>query len=123
MARKGNDLMTRSTTQRFALLTASLATLLVTLALTSASASASNFCNGQIVNSSQTCYGAARTFQYLWGSGDSTGVCVGYNEIAYGACTSAAGVIVQWNTGSYAFRTPRIIGWSPSNTVAHGDAF
>jgi uncharacterized membrane protein len=115
--------MTRTFTQRLALLTASLATLLVALALASPSASASNFCGGQIVNSSQTCYGAARTFQIVQGSGDSTGVCVGYNEIARGACTSAATVIVQWNLGGYAFRVPRIIGWSAANTVAHGDAF
>jgi uncharacterized membrane protein len=115
--------MTRNSAQRFALLAASLATLLVTLALASASASASSFCGGQIVNSSQTCYGAARTFQLLQGYGTSTGVCVGYNEIAYGACTSAPNVIAQWDTGSSAFRTPRIIGWSPSNTVAYGAAF
>lgn len=115
--------MTRSSRQRFALLAASLATLLVTLALASASASAVGFCGGSIVNSSQTCYGAARTFQVVQGYGESTGVCVGYNEIAYGACTSAKNVIAQWDTGSAAFRVPRIIGWSPSNTVAHGATF
>jgi uncharacterized membrane protein len=69
--------MTRSSTPRFALLTASLATLLATLALASGSASASPFCGGQIVNNHQTCFGANRSFEWLTGSGDSTGVCVG----------------------------------------------
>lgn len=115
--------MTRSFTQRVTLLTASLAAMLIMLTLASASASASSFCGGAIVNSSQTCFGAARTFQVVQGYGDSTGVCVGYNEIPKGACSTGPGIIAQWDTGSSAFRVPRIMGWSPSNTVAHGIAF
>jgi hypothetical protein len=109
--------MTRTHRQRFALLAASLATLLVALALASTSASASPFCGGQTINDHQTCFGAARTFQFLRGRGETTGVCVGYNEIARGGCSAGAAAWAEWNIGSAAFRTPRIIGNSPNNTT------
>ena len=109
--------MTCTHRQRFALLAASLATLLVALALASTSASASEFCGGQTVSNIQTCFGASRTFQFLRGRGTSTGVCVGYNEIGRGGCSAGAGALAEWNIGSAAFRTPRIMGNSPNNTT------
>lgn len=111
--------MTRTHRQRFALLAASLATLLVALALTSTSASASPFCGGETVSNIQTCFGASRTFQFLRGRGESTGVCVGYNEIGRGGCSAGAGAWAEWNIGSAAFRTPRIMGNSSNNTTVN----
>jgi hypothetical protein len=117
--------MTRTSMPRLALLlAASLATLFVALALTSARASASPFCGGQTINNHQTCFGAPRTFRYVVGTGTSTGVCVGYNEFPYGGCSSGAGQQAAMDIFSYGFRTPRIIGNSPNNTtVWSADAF
>jgi len=113
--------MTRTSTHRLALLlAASLATLFVALALTSARASATPFCNGQTINNNHTCFGAPRTFRFVVGQGTSTGVCVGYNEFPYGGCSSSAGQQAAMDTFSYAFRTPRIIGNSPNNTTVEG---
>ena len=115
--------MTRSHVQRLALLlTASLATLLVALALTSTSASASSrFCGGLRVNNVQTCYGAARmVYEFILAIGDSTGVCVGYNEVVYAACSPngrANEQAVAWLSG---YVTPRVIGQSPNLTVVWG---
>lgn len=115
--------MTRTLVQRLALLlTASFATLLVALALTSTSASASPFCGGQTISNIQSCFGEPRTFRILEGYGDSTSVCVGYNEI-FGPCSSGPGVLTIWDLGAYAYRYPKIIGNARSNTVGHGDAF
>jgi|SRR5829696_7673246 len=109
--------MTRTHRRRCALVAASLATLLAALAFASASASASEFCGGQTVSSIQTCFGASRTFQIVSGKGTTTGVCVGYNEIGRGACSAGAGAVAEWNIGSAAFRTPRIMGNSSNNTT------
>lgn len=109
--------MTRTYRRRFALLTASLATMLAALALASTSASASEFCGGQTISSIQTCFGASRTFQIVRGRGTTTGVCVGYNEIGRGGCSAGSGSVAEWNIGSAAFRTPRIMGNSSNNTT------
>lgn len=109
--------MTRTYRQRFALLAATLATLLAALALASTSASASEFCGGQTISSIQTCFGASRTFQIVRGRGTTTGVCVGYNEIGRGGCSAGAAAVAEWNIGSAAFRTPRIMGNSSNNTT------
>jgi len=111
--------MTLTSMHRLALLlAASLATLFVALALTSARASATTpFCGGQTINNNHTCFGAPRTFRYVVGHGTSTGVCVGYNEFPYGGCSSGAGQQAAMDIFSYGFRTPRIIGNSPNNTT------
>jgi hypothetical protein len=110
--------MTRTYHQRFALLLAAgLTTLLAALALAATSASASEFCGGQTISSIQTCFGASRTFQIVRGRGTTTGVCVGYNEIGRGGCSAGAAFVAEWNIGSAAFRTPRIMGNSSNNTT------
>lgn len=111
--------MTRTSMQRLALLlTASLATLFVGLALTSARASAGTpFCGGQTISNIQTCFGAPRNFEWILGRGTKTGVCVGYNEVAAVACSSTAGQLAAAPLGSYAVRTPRIVGISPNHTT------
>lgn len=111
--------MTRTSTQRLALLlTASLAMLFVALALTSARASAGTpFCGGQTISQIQTCFGAPRNFEWILGRGTKTGVCVGYNEVAAVACSSTAGQLAYNTLGSYAVRTPRIVGISPNHTT------
>jgi len=112
--------MTRAYRQRLALLlTAGLATVLVALALTATSASAVNFCGGQTINNHQTCFGAPRTFYWIRAVGNSTGVCVGYNETTYLACSvvPAAGYWAEYRFGSEIYATPRVIGMSPNNTV------
>ncbi len=112
--------MTRTHTQRLGLLlTTGLATLLVALALTSTSASAVDFCGGQTVNSNHTCFGTARSFEWIRAVGNSTGVCVGYNETMYAACSvvPSAGYWAEYRFGYYVYATPRVIGMSPNNTV------
>jgi hypothetical protein len=112
--------MTRTSTHRLALLlAASLAMLFVALALTSARASAAKtpFCLGQTINQNQTCFGASRNFEWILGRGTKTGVCVGYNAVAAVACSSTAGELAAASLGSYAVRTPRIVGISPNNTT------
>lgn len=117
--------MSHTSMQRLALLlTASLAVLFVALALTSERASATPFCGGQTISNVQTCFGAPRTFRYVVGRADSTGVCVGYNEVPYGGCSSSAHALAAMDIGSYAWRTPRIIGNAPSKTtVEYADAY
>ena len=113
--------MTRTYRQRLALLIiTSLATLLVALALAVTSASASSFCGGQTINNHQTCFGAPRSFEWIRGHGDSTGVCVGYNE-TYLACSPGAGWYAEYRFYYYIYATPRISGNSPNNTVGYGE--
>jgi secreted trypsin-like serine protease len=112
--------MSLTSVQRLALLlTAGLATLLVALALTSTPASASStFCGGQTVNSSHTCYGAARmVYERIYAIGASTGVCVGYNEVIYAACSpnARANEIAMAFLSGYV--TPRVIGQGGNTTV------
>ena len=113
--------MSRTSIQRLALLlTASFATLLVALALTSASASASRFCGGLTVNNHAACYGAARmVLENILAYGESTGVCVGYNEVIYAACSPNGRAYEQataWLTG---YVSPLVIGQA-GNTVVWG---
>jgi hypothetical protein len=109
--------LTRTFKQRLTLLlTTGLATVLVALAFTSASASAIDFCGGQTVNNQQSCFGAARSFYWIRGAGRSTGVCVGYNEI-FLQCSGGARSFAEYRFGSYIYANPRISGNSPSNTV------
>ena len=117
--------MARISMQRLALLlTASFATLLVALALTSPSASAAGFCGGQRVNNVQSCFGAPRmVYEYMSGYGDSSGVCIGYNEVIYAACSPNARAYehaYHWITG---YLYPRIIGQASYFTVAHGNTY
>ena len=112
--------MTRTFRQRLTLLlTAGLATVLVALALTSASASAVDFCGGRTINNHQTCFGTPRVFYWIRAVGNSTGVCVGYNEITYLACSvrPEAGYWAEYRFGSEIYAYPRVIGMSPNNTV------
>jgi hypothetical protein len=110
--------VTRTSMRRLALLlTASLAMLLGMLALTSTASAEIPFCGGQTINNHQTCFGTARTFEYVVGTGTSTGVCVGYNEQPFGGCSSGGGVLTAYDIGSYGFRNPKIIGISPNNTT------
>jgi hypothetical protein len=119
--------LTRASIQRLVLLlTAGCATVLVALALTSPSASATNFCGGQTVNSSHTCFGTPRWFEWIRAVGNSTGVCVGYNETAYLACSvrPEAGYYAEYRFGYYVYANPRVVGMSPNNTiVGNGDTF
>lgn len=119
--------LTRAPMQRLVLLlTAGLATVLVALALTSTPASATNFCGGQTVNINQTCFGTPRSFYWIRAVGNQTGVCVGYNETAYLACSvvQERGYYAEYRFGSYVYATPRVVGMSPNNTViGNGDTF
>jgi len=119
--------MTHTSMQRLALLlTASLVTLFVALALTSARASAAKipFCGGQLISNVQTCFGAPRNFEWILGRGTKTGVCVGYNEVAAVACSSNGGELAYNTLWSYAVRTPRIVGISPNHsTVENAETF
>jgi uncharacterized membrane protein len=115
--------MTRALTQRLALLlTAALATLLVSLALASASASATPFCGGQIISSIQKCFGIARVFTIVQGHGNETSVCVGFNQFV-GPCSGGPNQNVAWNLGSAANREPSIIGNAARNTIGFGETF
>lgn len=108
------------------LLTAGLATVLVALALASPSASAVNFCGGQTINNHQTCFGTPRVFYWIRAVGNLTGVCVGYNETAYLACSvvQERGYYAEYRFGSEIYATPRVVGMSPNNTVVeHGETY
>jgi hypothetical protein len=122
MKSRKEEHMTLAYRQRLALLlTTSLATLLVALALASTSASASSFCNGQTINNHQTCFaGGARSFEWIRGHGDSTGVCVGYNE-TFLACSPGAGWYAEYRFYYYIYAIPKISGNSPNNTVGYGE--
>jgi hypothetical protein len=112
--------MARISGQRLALLlTASFATLLVALAFTSTSASALNFCGGQIVNNHQTCFGTERTFYWIRAVGNQTGVCVGYNATEFLACSLVRerGYWAEYRFSSNVYGVPRVVGMSPNNTV------
>jgi len=110
--------------QRLALLlTAGLATVLVALALTSVSASAANFCENQRVSSIQSCFGTPRMiYEFEWARADDTGVCVGYNEVIYGACSPHAWANELAILVISGYVTPRVIGQGRL-TVAHGQTF
>lgn len=115
--------MTSAFRQRFALLlTAGLVTLLASLALASASASATGFCGGRIISEASACYGAARIFQIVQGHGNETSVCVGYNEHR-GPCSGGPNQNVEWNLGSSANRAPFIIGNARRTTIGWGETF
>lgn len=108
------------------LLTAGLATVLVALALAAPSASAIGFCGGATINNHQTCFGEPRVFYWIRAVGNLTGVCVGYNETVYLACSvrPEAGYWAEYRFGSEIYATPRVIGMSPNNTrVASGETY
>jgi hypothetical protein len=112
-----------STKKRFAaLLSAAFATLLLTMAFAAPSASATGFCGGRVISQASACFGAARIFTIVQGHGDSTSVCVGYNEHR-GPCSGGPGQNVSWNLGSAANRSPFIIGNAASTTVGWGETF
>jgi hypothetical protein len=119
--------MARTSMQRLVLLlTAGLATVLVALALasTSASAEGTGFCGGQRVSNIQSCIGSPRiVYGLIVARGDSTGVCVGYNEIIYGGCSpnGLALELAAMNISGYI--QPRVIGMSRSLTVAWGTSY
>jgi hypothetical protein len=114
--------MSHSLPRRVALLVAAgAATLLLALALSSAAASASPFCGGQVISKYSACWGAARTFSIVQGHGNETSVCVGYNEVR-GPCSGGPNQNVAWNIGS-GYRSPMIIGNAASTTVGWGEVF
>jgi len=113
----------RSTQTRLAALAiAGLATLLLALAFSASSASATGFCGGSRVNNINKCFGAARVFRIVQGHGDETSVCVGYNEFV-GPCSGGPGRNVSWDLGSSVNRSPSIIGNAASFTTAWGETF
>ncbi len=115
--------MSRALNRRIAaLLTAGLATLLLALTLAAPPASATGFCGGVVINNVSGCFGAARVFTIVQGHGDETSVCVGFNEIV-GPCSGGPGRNVEWNLGSAANRSPRIMGNARSNTRGWGETF
>lgn len=115
--------MSRALNQRIAaLLIAGLATVLLALTLSPPSASATGFCGGQIIRNDSGCYGAARVFAIVQGHGDETSVCVGFNE-QIGPCSGGPSRNVEWNLGSYANRSPYIIGNARSTTRGWGETF
>lgn len=104
------------------LLTAGLATLLVSMAFASASASATGFCGGQVISQASACWGAARIFTIVQGHGNETSVCVGYNEHR-GPCSGGPNQNVEWNLGSAANRSPMLIGNAIRTTIGWGETF
>lgn len=74
--------------KRGPLLLALLVALIATMALASASASATPFCGGQKVNNSNKCWGASRWMVQGFAQGASTGVCVGADAYS-GSCAPA----------------------------------
>jgi len=105
-----------------ALLTASLALVLMAMAFSASSASATGFCGGSRVNNINKCFGAARVFRIVQGHGDETSVCVGYNEFV-GPCSGGPRVNVSWDLGSSANRSPSIKGNAAAFTTAWGETF
>ncbi len=84
--------------KRASLILALLATLIVTMALASSSASAnSQFCGGQLVNSWNKCWGASRWLQGATSKGESTGVCVGA-DLTNGTCAPTGSLAIVWIT-------------------------
>ncbi len=114
--------MTRIFTPRRALLITALATVLVAAAVTSARASAIPFCGGQRVNNVQSCFGTPRTVtNRIQGVGETTGVCVGYNEVVYAACSPHAWA-GEWAVAFISgYVQPRIIGQSRTLTFVGGE--
>ena len=115
--------MSRVLPRRLALLfSASLALVLMSLALSASSASATGFCGGARVNNINKCFGAARVFRIVQGHGNETSVCVGYNEFV-GPCSGGPGRNVSWDLGSSVNRSPSIIGNASAFTIAFGETF
>ncbi len=93
-----------------------LAALVLSMALGSSSASASPFCGGQTVNSSNKCWGSARALSGATGYGESAGVCVGA-DLTQGTCAPAH-QIASVSIG-YGEHAPWITG-TGANTVVYG---
>lgn len=96
------------TLKRGSLLLGLLATLIVTMALASSSASAnSQYCGGQLVNSGNKCWGAGRWLQGATSVGESTGTCVGA-DLTNGTCAPTGSLAIVWITPGVHY--PWVIG-------------
>jgi hypothetical protein len=114
--------LVRSTSHRLALLALLLATLGVTLALFSHSASASPYCGGQFLTNFQTCYGAERSMTGVTGYGLERSVCVGIAPIS-GHCSGGPRQIATFNWGSAIYSSPYIQDNASGGTVVWGETF
>jgi hypothetical protein len=93
-----------------------LAALIVAMSVSSSPASASPFCGGQTVNSTNKCWGSARALSGATGYGESAGVCVGA-DLTQGTCAPAH-QIASVSIG-YGEHSPWITG-TGGNTVVYG---
>lgn len=98
------------------------AMLLALLAPRVAHATESPYC-GTWLAAKTTCYGAARTFNAEYGTGQQGSVCVG-NGVSGAACSGGPGQGVYLPVGEWIYQQPWISNnmWSGENLV-HGIAF
>jgi len=108
------------TSKNGSLLLGLFAALIVTMALASSSASASEFCGGQTVNNANKCWGAARSLSGANAYGNSTGVCVGA-DLTGGTCAPTNQLaVVNMPTGQHA---PWVIGTAGAFTHTWGNTW
>jgi len=108
------------TLKRGSLLLGLLAALIVTMALASSSASASQYCGGQWVNYQNKCWGAARWLQGATTRGNSTGTCAGA-DLTQGTCAPVNQVAIVWmNPGQH---SPWVIGTASAFTTTESYTF
>jgi hypothetical protein len=105
------------TMKRGSVLLGLLAALLATMALASASASATPFCGGQKVNNSNKCWGASRWMVQGFAQGASTGVCVGADAYSGSCAPAGQQAFVGVPEGSHA---PWVIGTASAFTEVVG---
>lgn len=108
------------TMKRGSLLLASLAVLIATMALASSSASASQYCGGQSVNSWNKCWGAARWLQGATTTGYSTGTCAGA-DLTQGTCAPTNQLAIVWMTPGQ--HSPWVIGTASAFTTTSSYTF
>lgn len=105
-----------------ALLAGACVTLLLALAVSAPSASASPYCGGQSLTNYGICYGAARNMNGVSGYGDQRSVCVGIAPIS-GNCSGGPGQIASFNWGSTINSQPYIQDNAAGPTTVWGDTF
>jgi len=119
--------MTKQASHRFsspllALAGAVLATLLLALALSAPSASASGYCGGKVLSNYGICYGAERSASEVQGYGTEKSVCVGLAPIS-GKCSSGPYAWASDNYGTVYYTSPWIQDNAAGRTEVFGEAF
>lgn len=108
------------TLKKGSLILSLLAALVVTMVLTSSSASASPFCGGQKVNNASSCWGAARSMSGANAYGVSTGVCVGADQYSGTCAPTNQLAVVNVPTNQH---SPWVYGTASALTVTYGNTW